>query len=68
MVSDAYIVVKGIIAVARPNGVKRKKSVALNNNPPFINCISKINAVNIDNAEDLEVVTPVHNLLEYKND
>ena len=65
VISDAYIVVKGIITVVRPNGVKRKKSVALNNNAPFINCISKINGVNIDNAEDLEVVTPVHNLLEY---
>ena len=35
------------------------------NNAPFINCISKINCVKIDNAEDLDVATPMYNLLEY---
>ena len=35
------------------------------NNAPFINCISKINGVKIDSAEDLDVVMPNHNLLEY---
>ena len=35
------------------------------NNAPFINCISKINGVKIDNAEDLDVVMPMYNLLEY---
>ena len=32
---------------------------------PFINCISKINGVKIDNAEDLDVVMPMYSLLEY---
>ena len=35
------------------------------NNAPFINCISKTNGVKIDNAEDLDAVMPVYNLLEY---
>ena len=35
------------------------------NNALFINCISKINGVKIDNAEDLDVVMPMYNLLEY---
>ena len=35
------------------------------NNAPFINCISKINGVKIDNAEDLGVVMPMYNFLEY---
>ena len=35
------------------------------NNAPFINCISKINGVKIDNVEDLDVVMPTYNLLEY---
>ena len=35
------------------------------NNAPFINCISKINGVKIDNAEGLDVVMPMYNLLEY---
>ena len=63
--SDAYIVVKGYIAVTEPDDAKRNKSVAFKNNAPFINCISKINGVQIDNAEDLDVVMPMYNLLEY---
>ena len=55
----------GIITVVRPNGAKRNKSVAFENNAPFINCISKINGVQIDNAEDLDVVMPMYNLLKY---
>ena len=35
------------------------------NNAPFINCVSKINGVKTDNAEDLDVVRPMYNLLEY---
>ena len=31
----------------------------------FINCISKINGIKIDNAEDLDVVMPMYNLLKY---
>ena len=34
-------------------------------NAPFINCITKINAIKLDNAEDLHVVMPMYNLLEY---
>ena len=60
--SDAYIVKKGIIAVIDP---KRNKVVAFKNNAPFINCISKISGVQIDNAEDLDVVMPMYNFLEY---
>ena len=63
--SDAYIVVKGDITVTNPNNAKRNKAVAFKNNAPFINCISKINGVKVDNAEDLDVVMPVYNLLEY---
>ena len=63
--SDAYIVVKGTITVVRPNNAKRNKAVTFKNNAPFINCISKINGVKIDNAEDLDVVMSMYNLLEY---
>ena len=35
------------------------------NNASFINCISKINGVQIDSTEDLDVVVPMYNLLEY---
>ena len=42
-----------------------EKKIAFKNNAPFINCISKINGTKIDNAEDLDVVMPMYNLLEY---
>ena len=61
--SDACIVVNGVIAVTNPDDAKRNKVVAFKNNAPFINCISKINVVQIDNAEDLDVVMRMYNLL-----
>ena len=63
--SHAYIVVKRTITVTNPDGAKRNKSVAFKNNAPFINCISKVNGVQTDNAEDLDVVMAMYNLLEY---
>ena len=36
--------------------MQKNKAVTFKNNAPFINCISKINGVKIDNAEDLDVV------------
>ena len=63
--SDAYIVAKGTITVTEPDNAKRTKRVAFKNNVPFINCISKINGIQIDNVEDLDVVMPMYNLLEY---
>ena len=63
--SDAYIVVQGTITVINPDGGKRNKAAAFKNNAPFINCISKTNGVQIDNAEDLDVVMLMYNLLEY---
>ena len=42
-----------------------ENKLVFKNNAPFINSISKINGVKIDNAEDLDVVMPMYNLLEY---
>ena len=58
--SDVYIVVKGDITVTESNNAERNKSVAFKNNAPFIKCISKINDVQIDNAEALHVVMPMY--------
>ena len=63
--SDAYIVVKGTVTVTEPDNGEINKIVAFKNNAPFINCISKFNGEQIDNAEDLNVVMPMYNLLEY---
>ena len=41
------------------------RQVILKNNAPFISCISKINGVLVENAEDLDIVIPMYNLLKY---
>ena len=41
------------------------KARAFKNNSPFINCISRINSIKIENAEDLDVVMSMYNLLQY---
>ena len=41
------------------------KKLAFKNNAPFVSCISKINNTLIDNAEDLDILMPMNNLLEY---
>ena len=52
--SDAYIVVKGKVTVTGGRSSSRKnRPLAFKNNVPFTNCISKINNMLIDNAEDL---------------
>ena len=63
--SDAYIVVKGDITVTEPNNARRNKSVVFKNNAPFINCTSKINGVQTDNAVDLDIVMSMYSSLEY---
>ena len=45
------------------NIVFAEKKLAFKNNAPFIYSISKIDGINIDNAEDLDVVMPMYNLL-----
>ena len=64
--SDAYIVVKGDIALEGNNNANKKnKNLAFKANAPFINCILKIDNEKTDNAEDLDVVMPMYNLLKY---
>ena len=64
--NEAYIVVKGDVTLEGDNDAnKENKNLEFKNNAPFINCISKLNRVNIDNAEDLDVVMLKYNLLEY---
>ena len=70
--SDAYILVKGNITVnntaaagAAANNTNKK--VIFKNCAPFTNCISKINNTQIDNAEYIDIVMPVYNLIEYSD-
>ena len=66
--SDAYIVVKGDIKLymGLNNDDAYDKKFAFKNNAPFISCISKINNTLSGNVEDLHVVMPMYNLIEYR--
>ena len=68
-VSDAYISVKETFTLTKTDARVfidiRNRFLAFKNNAPFINCILKMNNVLIGNAEDLDVVMPIYNLLEY---
>ena len=72
MISDAYILVKRNITVkntaaegaAANNGAKK---VIFKNCAPFTNCIRKINNTQIDNAEYIDIIMPMYNLIEYSD-
>ena len=67
---DAYILVKGTITVdntaaagaAANNAIQE---VIFKNCAPFTSCISRINITQIDNAQYIDVVMPMYNLVEY---
>ena len=70
--SDAYILVKGNVTVnnsaaagAAENNTNKK--VIFKNCAPFTNCICKINNTQIDNAEYIDIVMPMYNLIEYSD-
>ena len=71
--SDAYILVKGIITVTAPgvnnnaNNIRDKRNslLILKNNAPFVSCITRINGELIEDADDVDIVIPMYNLLEY---
>ena len=64
--SDAYILVKGTITVAGNNPRDRQnRPVILKNNAPFVSCITRINGELIEDADDLDIVMPMYNLLEH---
>ena len=45
---------------------ERNKGVTFKNCAHFTICISRINNTDIDNALDLDIVMPMHNLIEYR--
>ena len=66
--SNAYIVAKERISVTGTNNANRRnEKLTFRDNAPFKSCILKINNTFIDSAEDLDVVRPMYNLLEYSN-
>ena len=71
--SDVYILVKGTITVTAPgvnnnaNNIrdKRNRPVILKNNAQFVCCVTRINGELIEDADDLDIVMSMYNLLEY---
>ena len=68
--ADAYILVNGTITVTANAGAndirdKRNRKLILKNNAPFFSCITRINGELIEDADDLDIVMPMYNLLEY---
>ena len=68
--SDAYILVKGTITVrntaaegAAINNTNKK--VIFKNCAPFTDCITEINNTQVDDAQKIEIVIPMYNLIEY---
>ena len=72
--ADAYIFVKWTItitghgddATARRED-ERDKGVMFKNCAPFTKCRSRINGTDIDNAQDIDIVIPMYNLIEYSD-
>ena len=64
--ADDYILIEGIIIVGgnAPRD-RQNRPVILKNNAPFISCITRVNGELIEDADDLDVVMPMYNLLEY---
>ena len=69
--ADAYILIKDTITVnGVVNGVeneiiRRNRKMILKNNVPFVSCITRINNEFIEDADDLDIVMSMYNLLEY---
>ena len=71
---DAYILVKRTITftgvenhVAAKQLDERTKGAIFKNCAPFTKCIGRINNTDIDNAQDIDTVMPMYNLIEYRD-
>ena len=72
--NDAYILVNGTITItaAGDNDAARRldernKGVIFNNCVSFTDCISEIDNTQVDNTKYIDVVMPMHNLIEYSD-
>ena len=62
--AEAYILVNGTIRAA---AVDANTRLALKNCAPFTKCNLEINDEHVDTAENLDIVMPMHNLIEYSD-
>ena len=62
--AEAYILVDGTI---RGTGGNNNTRLALKNCAPFTKCNLEINDEHVDTAENLDIVMPMYNLIEYSD-
>ena len=62
--SDAYILVTGDMKVA---DVAANTNVAFKNCAPFTRCVTHINDEHVETAENLNIIMPMYNLIEYSD-
>ena len=62
--SNAYILVTGNITAT---GGDANTRVAFKNCAPFTKCITHINDEHVDDANNLDITTPMYNLIEYSD-
>ena len=62
--ADAYILVHGTI---RAEGANAATRLTLRNCAPFTKCTLEINDEHVDTAENLDIVMPMYNLIEYSD-
>ena len=62
--SESYILITGNITATRGDANTR---VALKNCAPFTKCITYINNEHVDNADNLDSIMPMYNLIEYSD-
>ena len=67
--ADSYIIVEGTITITGvgDDAAARQadERVTFKNCAPFTKSISRINNSDIDNVHDIDIVMPMHNLIEY---
>ena len=70
--NDKYMLVSGYITVnniAADNADlnNANKKVIFKDCAPFTNCINEINNSQVGSAKDIDIVMPMHNLIEYND-
>ena len=72
--ADAHIFVKGRITISGAGDDatarqldERNKGVTFKNCAPFTKCITRTNNTDTNNAQDIDIVMPMYNLIEYSD-
>ena len=68
--SEVYILLKGTITVPNTAAAgaavnNTNKKIIFKNYAPFTDCITEINNTQVDDAQKIDEVMPMYNLIEY---